>query len=388
MTTSPSNNIWPTRLYYVFLFAGAGFVTPFLNLFFVHLGLHGTEIGWITAISAVVTLIAAPIWTNRNNRWQNPRIVLQMLLVFTSLTLVLLSQQTLFLGIILIITLNAFIGAGIVPISDGLALRVTEGSEAGYGSIRVFGSLGWMIFVLVAGWVVEQTSLKSSLIGGAFFTVMAAACLFPIEIRHFASTGKQASSSIREVIRKLLKNRSMIGAALMIIIIGLAGSSIFQFQGVYLSQLGASATIIGIGGMAASVIELPFMLWSDRLTARFGAYRLLQVGMLVYVVVRGVIFVFPSIPLILIAEALSGIAYSFLTVALVRVIAEQTDATETRTVLALYTVTLTSLISIVSGPLVGLAFDRLGARSLYLIAAVGYLLAWLSLYLTRPRQTA
>src|SRR5258708_27383787 len=100
MTTSPSNNIWPTRLYYIFLFAGAGFVTPFLNLFFVHLGLHGTEIGWITAISAVGNLIPSPIWTQRNKRWENPRIRIKRLRFFSRPSLGHLLQHTQLLVII------------------------------------------------------------------------------------------------------------------------------------------------------------------------------------------------------------------------------------------------------------------------------------------------
>src|SRR5882724_2572892 len=219
MTTPPNNNLWPTRLYYLFWFAGLGFISPFLNLFFVHIGLRGTEIGLITAISSVVTLVAAPVWANRNDRWRNPRIVLQLLLVFAGLTNLLLSQQTLFLAIALVVTLNAFIIGGIAPLSDGLALRVTEGVAAGYGSIRVYGSLGWMIFVLLAGWIVERTELKSSLIGGGLLIIVSAACLFPIHMRNFTSARHQDASSIRNVVCSLLKKRSMIGAALMIIII-------------------------------------------------------------------------------------------------------------------------------------------------------------------------
>jgi PPP family 3-phenylpropionic acid transporter len=377
-------NIFPTRLYYLVWFAGLGFVSPFLNLFFVHLGLNGTEIGWVSASVSVVTLIAAPFCANRNDRWRNPRSVLQLLLFFAGLGYLWLSQQVLFWGIVLVSVLQAFVGAGVPALSDAFALRVTETSKAGYGSIRVYGSLGWMIFVLLAGWVVEHTELKSSLIGAACFTLLAAIVLFSIEGQNFASTKQEASAGVRNVIGKLLKNRPMLGVAFMIVLIGITGSGVYQFQGVFLGQLGASPTIIGIAGMAASVVELPFMLWSDSLTQKWGSYRLLQAAMLTFVIARGIIFVFPSIPLIIVAEAASGTAYSFLTVALVRFIAEQTDEHDTRTVLALYTVTLTSLIGIISGPVIGFAFDKLGALSLYLIAAVGYTLAWLGLYLTRP----
>ncbi len=380
---SEQRDLWLTRYYYLIWFAGLGFVSPFLNLFLVHLGLNGTEIGIIIAITYLITLIAAPFWANRNDVWRNPRAILQALLAFTGLSWLLLSQQTAFVPIIVVSALQAVVMAGIPALSDTLALKVTTAAKAGYGSVRVYGSLGWVIFVPLSGWIVERTELKSSLLGTAFFSLVAAVFLFRIDPRYFSSATEKVSASMRGIVHKLLDNPLMVGAGLMILLIGIFGSGAYQFQGVYLGELGAPGTVIGIAGMLGAVVELPVMLWTDRLTTTWGSYRLLLVSMLMWVGIRAMIFLFASIPLIMLAEAIGGIAYSFYAVALVRFIAEQTDEHETRTVLALYTVTFTSLIGILSGPLAGLAFDHLGARALYLIAAVGYALAWISLYAAR-----
>jgi MFS family permease len=93
----------------------------------------------------------------------------------------------------------------------------------------------------------------------------------------------------------------------------------------------------------------------------------------------------PAILTILVQRAFSGVAFSFYTVALVRFIGQQTGPQETRTVLALYTVTLVSLIGIVAPPFAGAAYDRFGARWLYPIAVMGYLLGWLILLQTRRK---
>jgi PPP family 3-phenylpropionic acid transporter len=276
----------------------------------------------------------------------------------------------------------ALVSAGIPPLSDSLALSVVRTTQAGYGSIRTFGSLGWVIFVPVAGWVVERTDYKASLIGSAVLCLLAAVILFPIGTHHF-STKRETTTGIGEIIGKLLRNPMMVGAALMLIIIGITGSGVFQFQGVYLDKLGASGVIIGIASMLAALVEIPFMIWTDRFATKWGAYRLLLLAMLLYAALRGMVWLFPSIPMILLMQAVGGIAYSFYTVALVRFIAEQTDDHERRTILAIYTITLTSLISILSGPLIGQALDRFGPNSLYIIASIGYLLAWLSLYTSR-----
>jgi PPP family 3-phenylpropionic acid transporter len=369
-------------MYFLLWFAAQGFSMPFLNLFYVGLGLSGTEIGWVTSIGSIVILIASPLWANHNDRWRNPRGILQLLLVVTGLTFFWQSQQVLFWGIVLVRICQAIFSAGIPPLSDSLALSVVRTTRAGYGSIRTFGSIGWVIFVPIAGWVVEHTDYKTSLIGSAILASLAAVFLFPIGKHHFAAK-REIIPGIREIVGKILRNPMMAGAGLMMIIIGISGSGVFQFQGVYLDKLGANGVIIGIASMMAAVVEIPFMIWTDRLAPRWGAYRMLLVAMLLYAALRAMVWLFPSIPLILLMQAVGGAAFSLYTVGLVRFIAEQTDDHETKTILAIYTITLTSLIGIVSAPLIGLALDRLGPGSLYIIASGGYLLAGLSLYLSR-----
>jgi MFS family permease len=127
------------------------------------------------------------------------------------------------------------------------------------------------------------------------------------------------------------------------------------------------------------------MIWADRLSTRRGSYSLLLVAMVLYIGLRVVVLAAPSVLAIMATRALAGFAFSFYTVAVVRFISEETTSHETRTVLALFNITLTNLVSIVSSPLAGAAYDHFGGRPLYLIAAVGYFLAWGGLYLARPQ---
>src|SRR3954452_8983607 len=83
-----------TRFYYLLFFGGNGFMSPFLNIYYVKLGLSGAEVGIITAVAAAVTLVAAPYWASKNESWKNPRAILQAFMVAGSLGYLLLTQQT------------------------------------------------------------------------------------------------------------------------------------------------------------------------------------------------------------------------------------------------------------------------------------------------------
>jgi PPP family 3-phenylpropionic acid transporter len=392
MDASPTQlarrNLSLTRLYYLLFFGGNGFLLPFQSLFFVHIGLSGTQIGWVTSLASFVTLLAAPFWAQRNASWHNPRTAMQAFVVLTSLCHLWMSQQVMFWGVALVMLLRALVGAGIMPLSDSLAVSVTTVARAGFGSVRVFGSLGWIIFLMIAGFVVQNAGLQSSLIGAGLIAGTGALVLMPIEVNDFRSHRPQNPSAggFRVLLKNMLHNPPLLGIAGMLILTFLANSGVSQFDSVFMRQLGASDPEIALAGIVGAIIELPAMFWADRMARRYGPYRILVTAVLVSGLLRGLIFVVPTFPTILLVRFLFGLPFSFYTVALIQAIVQHSAEHEKHTALALLTVTLPSLMGIIGAPIAGAAFDHLGARWLYAIYAGGYVLAWLVLRLMAPSQ--
>ena len=283
-------DLWRTRLYYFFL-GGSGFIAPFLNLFYIRIGLSGADIGLTAAVGAVVALIAAPLWTNQSKTRHHPRRLLQTSLVLSGLSLLWLGQQRLFWGIVLAVAVRALVSAGLSPLSDAAALSVTGASKSGFGSVRVWTSIGWVAAVLLSGWLIERTGFGPAFGGAALASFLGALLLFSIGPRHFSSarTSGQTSLPLGALLRGLWQNRAMVGAGLMMIIIGIGNSGVGQFETVYLSTLGARESLIGIAGMVSAVVEIPCMLWADRLVRRQGAHRLLLISMAMTALLRGMV---------------------------------------------------------------------------------------------------
>lgn len=391
-TVHERNDLWQTRLYYLLWFGGSAFHFPFLNLFYLQLGLTGSEIGWMASISSIVTLATAPYWTSKSESWTNPRSMIQLFLLINAASYLLISQQVAFVGIALITIIRAFMTSSLYPLSDAMALRVTRASHTGFGSVRVFGSLGWVIFVPLSGWLVERAGLHYSLIGAAGITALGALILLFISRAHFGYVGEKIKGAprpnIRAIFPRLISQPMLMGVGLMIILMGLGNSGVGQFGMKYLNELGAPASLIGIIGSFSAVVELPFMFYADHLMKRYSAYRVLLMGMMIYACLRLMVFLIPSVPTIMLEQAMNGICFSFYTIGLVRFISDQTDSEgETRMLLAFFTVTVVSLTGIVSAPLAGSLFDHFGAHTLYAIAAAGYLLAGACLYLAAQYQS-
>src|SRR5829696_8832831 len=98
-----NRDLFFARAYYFAYMGGWGFVLPFINLFYVSLGLSGTQIGTVSSLSAMVGLVVSPIVVTEIKKLPQARLILQLSLVFGALGYLLLGQQTLFAAILVII---------------------------------------------------------------------------------------------------------------------------------------------------------------------------------------------------------------------------------------------------------------------------------------------
>lgn len=377
-------DLWRIRLYYFVWTGGGGVLYPFISLFYVQNGLSGTEIGLLATVSSVIALLAAPLWGRWSDNVPRPRRLLQGSLLGSALCMLWLSAQTRFFWMAAIIGLAALVSAAVEPLSDTLALAITHGDEkSGFGSVRLWGSLGWAIAAPASGWIIERASLKSAFWGYAILTGVSIAILSLM--RTESSRGRQSAPDSRPamqvIVGELLRDRAMIGLGIALAIMWLSNAGRHQFESIYLNQLGAAESVIGLVNTVGALVELPAMLWADRLLRRRGSDWVLRAALILEIVGMACVLAVPSVPVIFIMRLFAGVGFSLYTVATLAFITERAPGQQSATALALYTVTLHGIVSITSGPLSGLAFDTFGAYWLYAIALGGNALAWLTLRL-------
>ena len=162
-----------------------------------------------------------------------------------------------------------------------------------------------------------------------------------------SATGKQPDRTeaaptprLRQSLSQLTRDRTLLGLALALSVLLFAVNGIRQFEPVFLSQLGAGETIIGLASTIGAVVELPAMLWVDRLGRRHGSGQLLRMSFLLYVVCALSVVIAPTVPVILFSHVIDGVAYSFFAVALVLFIGEVAPDRQVTMMMAVFTVTL------------------------------------------------
>ena len=375
-------NLWTLRLYYFMLIGGGGFLFPFINLFFRQQGLSGTEIGLLSTIASLAALIVAPWWGRRSDMTSHPRRLLQFGLLATALCNLALSQQTIFAWMALFVTLDVVLSVNVAPFSDVVALTVIKG-KAGFGSIRLWGSLGWAVTALLGGWLIEQTGLFTMFAGYAISGFISIALLAILKMPRWGqqhpdrTEATPAVHSWRATFAALFRDRTLSGLMLALSILWFSLNGLRQFAPVCLTQLGAGEAIIGLASTIGAAIELPAMWWVDRLGRRRSPGSLLRLSFLLYIAVALSVVIAPTVPVILFSHVIDGVAYSFFAVASVLLIAEVAPNRQVTTMMAIFTVTLPSIVRMISAPVSGWVFDARGAYALYVIGVIGSAVGWL-----------
>lgn len=386
---SSSRNLRLIRLYYFLWIGAGGFLLPFVTLFYKSRGLSGTEIGLLSTFGAIIGMLAAPFWGRMGDSSRHPRRLIMLALLASAAFALLRGIQSLFWSITIFIVADAAIGSGAGSLSNTQAVHAARGEKSGFGSIRLWGSLGWAVVTPIAGWLIEQLGLYVPFAGYAATLLGAAMVIFFVRGDTQAGPGnsRPARVPVRQVLRTLSHNRPMIGAALAFTVIWLASIGRSQFETLYMAQLGAKAGLIGVANTISALFEVPFMLLADRLVRRVGAVTVMQNSMLLQAAAFLPVVLVPSIPSFFLLRIMASIALSFNVPAYYHYLVENAPEGQGSTVISLFDVTLRSGVSLLGAPLAGLLYDLLGAYWLYVIGLSGGIIGWCIFQaITRSRQ--
>jgi MFS transporter, PPP family, 3-phenylpropionic acid transporter len=376
---------------FFFVFIGAGgFLIPFLNLVYNRAGMNGAQIGILAMLAALCAMLAAPVWGRWSDRSGQTRRLLQFELVTTAVAALALGMQRTFSGFAALTSLQAILNAGSIPLSTALAMMVVAHTHSsGFGDIRRWGSLGWAVFVLSAGPVMQRLGLWVLFPAYAFAFMLSALMLQRVDSAN--STGEHASAaggksgagnSYGAALNTLVHERGLLWLMIAVLISGVLNAGWRSFWQIDMDHMGAPESLIAMAAMASAAVEMPAMLWADRWATRYGGKRLLTTALLLDTLRLTVVYLFQSPLILLLGNAFGGIAYSLTAVGLVVYVLERTPPAQAATMLAIFGVTLANLIVILGAPLGGLVFDSAGARWLYAMGAAGNLAGFFILYQT------
>jgi PPP family 3-phenylpropionic acid transporter len=361
-----------TRLLQFVFWAGAAFLVPYLTLYYDQAGLTGLQIGLQTALYAGLSLVLGPVWGAISDRVGRPRLMLQVALVGTGVSALILGRQVGLLPITLATAAYGCFASGGWTLIEVVTVQQARAAGVGYGSVRLWGSLGWTAVVWLAGEAIQRTSLWTGFAGyfvGAILTALAAAWI--PEPEQTAESGSRSAFA-----RTLPGSPALLWLAAGLLVLLIAEIGPIRFLTLYTVDLGGREGLVGLALAVGALLEWPMMLAADRLVARYQALRVLELSALVWTVCWLAGAIIPFAPLIILVMILNSAGYTLFAVGMIGAVTRYVRPEHSGEALGLYSVTLRSMAELIGGPLGGWGYDLATGRGLFAMSAGISLLAW------------
>jgi MFS transporter, PPP family, 3-phenylpropionic acid transporter len=357
-------------------FAHIGFFNPYLPLWLKDLGFSLIAISVLTSVQSATRLFAPYAWGTLSDR-TGERVKLLRYGATTALVLSLglwfeLGGVALFVLLLLMFTHTS----AMMPMSEAaLAHLVSQGGAFDvkrYGRVRLWGSLGFLFTVVVAGWWFDRHGMVH-FPGWTLLTLAAVTVsvwLLP-DFKEAAHT-EVAHPDIWPVLRQ--PSVRWFFAAVFFHV--LAHIFIYVFFSLYLDALGYSKTVIGLLWAVSVVIEIGWFFtqgrWLPLLSLSGWLVLAAALMALRMVLTAGLPLVWP---LLLLAQALHAITFAAHHTVCIALLSHHFPARLRGRGQALYTVVGYGLPGVIGGLGGGLLSSALGLSSVFWLAALSALVA-------------
>jgi PPP family 3-phenylpropionic acid transporter len=224
----------------------------------------------IMSISPVVMIFVQPLWGIFSDYTQKPKQILIWTLVFTAITGLAFSFIGSYAGLLTVAFLLAVTQSALVPISDSITLNYVQRVKGNYGSIRLWGAIGFAVAVLIAGWLSDFFSLKV-----IFYTFSTALLLGAVVTFFLPRESQTISVNVRDGIGTLMKMpKFVMFLVTTFLIFGPVFANNFYF-GLFITDIGGTVTGVGIAFLLAAGSEAPFMRVAGKWISRFGLHAIM-----------------------------------------------------------------------------------------------------------------
>jgi len=350
-------------LQYFLYFGVFAVYLPYFNLYCYHLGFSGMQIGVLSALRSVALVAFALLWGALADRFQCRRgIFILCSLAATAVWSGYLATGR--FGPMLAITVaHALFFAPLISFLESFSMDVLGARKQRYGSLRVWGSIGFILVVLAIGRLLENRPVDIIvpliLVGSAVQAVFALALPKPaVEPARHRWQGAEAMGQLRLWL--------FLGGAFLMLV---SHGAYYGFFSIHLEVAGFSKSFIGMAWALASTAEIGVMIRSEKLFGRFSLPRVLVFSMAVAVLRWLLVWTAASPAAILATQVLHAVTYGTFHMASILFVDRLMPAAAKTSGQALNNAVTYGLGNMVGFFLNGYLFEIMGTRPLFLVSA-------------------
>jgi MFS transporter, PPP family, 3-phenylpropionic acid transporter len=250
--------------FYFFYFAYVGAFAPFFSLYLDDVGLSALEIGGVMALPALTRIIAPHLWgwlADASGR--HMALVRAASLAGFACWLGIFASPS-FLWICAVVFVASFFLSAALPVVEATTLSHLGERTGGYGEIRLWGSVGYIVAVVGAGYALDIFPVSSLL--WIVSVTLAGSLLFAWLVPEATAVPHAAD---RQPITDILKRPEVVALIVACALMAVAHGPYYAFYSIHVVEHGYSKGLTGWLWALGVVCEIAIFLRLSRLYAAF-----------------------------------------------------------------------------------------------------------------------
>lgn len=373
---TPSNTIARRIIaaqYFVY-FGGVGIFLPYFNLYCYHLGFSGTQIGTLSGLRSVVLVLMPLAWGALADRFHARRKLFILCNLGSALLWSLILGVSSFRAMAAVTVAYTIFYAPLVSFLEAITMDTLGHQKRRYGHMRVWGSLAFILVVLVLGQFLERQPLHWVVILILVGLGIQSLLSFWIPAGP-TDTGRYFGTGFRHLLRPRVI--VFLTAAFLMLV---SHGAYYGFFSIHLEELGLGRGFIGAAWALAASAEIFVMLNSDRILSAFSYPGVLRFSFVMATLRWLLLWRVTSAPAILATQVLHAFTYGSFHIASILYM-DQLAPPEVKTLGQAINNAVTFGLGLMVGFfLSGWGYEVLGSRGLFgassFVAFLGGVLIW------------
>ncbi len=273
---SSRTNLGLISLTYLFYFGQLGVITPYAGVFLDGRGFSSQEIGSLLAIITLTRVLGPNLWAAIADKTGRGADIVRFgcLLAFMTFSAVYFSFS--FWTLTFSFGMMMMFWTAVLPQLEVITVNATKDNRGGYGAVRLWGSIGFILLSLLVGFLLDYFSTEVIIYTSSF-------CLFALYISSlFIASPQRIPKHERVVVNEWHKARSLVFVVFIIsaIFLQISFGSYYSFFALYMADLDYSGKQTGLFIAVGVLSEIGIFIIASRLIAKFGVKWMLILSML------------------------------------------------------------------------------------------------------------
>ncbi len=261
---------WRLSSFYFFYFAFVGAFSPYWSLYLKSLEFSAFQIGVLMSLLQVARIFAPNLWGWLADHTGKRVAVVQLAALLSLLCYLGVFAGQSFAWLFVVLLMMSMFWSASLPLVEAITLGHLGEGASGYGRIRLWGSIGFIVAVLVLGYVLDSAPVRVLL-----WVVLGLKVGVFLFTRHLPEPRLVPHHTDDLPVWQIIRRPEVAAFLAACFLMAMAHGVYYTFYSIYLVDHGYSKSAVGLLWALGVVCEVLVFLCMPRLNARFGLRNIL-----------------------------------------------------------------------------------------------------------------